>query len=163
MFKSYMVEALFRAKQAQSMDEVPVGAVIVDPRRGKILASSHNMVNAMNDPTAHAEILVIREVCKNLKQSRLDGLDLYTTLEPCAFCAAAISAARINRLYFGAFDKKSGAVFSGVKLYDAKTCHHVPEVYAGICEYESLKLMQEFFKEKRSHKENQFDQLVENI
>lgn len=142
-----MQEALKEAELARSRGEVPIGAVIV--RDGKILARAGNQTLELNDPTAHAEILVIRQACDALQTQRLPECDLYVTLEPCAMCTAAISFARIRRLYFGAEDMKGGAVENGVRFFGDPTCHHVPEVYSGMSAIESTRLLQEFFSAKR--------------
>ena len=139
--------ALEEAEAAASRGEVPVGAVIV--RRGEVIARAGNRTRELNDPTAHAEILAIRQACSALESERLSGLELYVTLEPCAMCAAAISYARIGRLYFAAGDPKGGAVENGVRFFDAPTCHHSPEVYSGIGEREAAELLRKFFSERR--------------
>lgn len=139
--------AIREARLAGERDEVPIGAVIV--RDNLIVASAGNRTREFNDPTAHAELLAIREACGNLEQERLEGCDLYVTLEPCTMCAAAISFARIRRLYFAADDPKGGAVVSGVKFFSSPTCHHVPDIYAGIGESEASSLLKSFFQEKR--------------
>ena len=141
--------ALREAESALSRDEVPVGAVIVDGTTGKIIAKAGNGVERLHDPTAHAEILAIRQACVALGQKRLDGCDIYVTLEPCTMCAGAISHARLRRLYFGAMDLKGGAVENGIKFFERSTCHHVPEIYGGIQEIESYKLLTTFFQNKR--------------
>jgi len=144
----YMAVALEQARQAAARGEVPVGAVVV--RQGEILAAAGNRTREANDPTAHAEILAIREACSRLESERLPDSDLYVTLEPCAMCAAAISFARLRRLYFGAADEKGGGVLNGVRFYAAPTCHHVPEVYPHIGECESAELLKSFFRDRRS-------------
>lgn len=141
---SPMGAAIAAARMAQSIGEVPIGAVIVGPDRA-IIAAASNRNRTDGDPTAHAEILAIREACRRTGQRYLDGHDLYVTLEPCAMCAAAISHARISRLYFGAHDAKSGAVESGPCLYAQATCHHRPEVYGGIHEDACATLLRDFF------------------
>jgi tRNA(adenine34) deaminase len=142
-----MSVALEEARAAASRGEVPVGAVLV--RDGRILASAGNNPRALRDPSAHAEILAIRRACEALGDERLTGCDLYVTLEPCTMCAAAISFARIRRLYFGALDPKGGAVESGVRFFAQPTCHHAPEVYGGIRESEAAALLRDFFRERR--------------
>lgn len=142
-----MEKALDQARLAYVADEVPVGAIIVD--NGKIIASSHNQNRSLKDPTAHAEILVLREAAKNKDSSRLDNCDLYVTLEPCAMCASAIALARIRRIYYAASDQKFGAVENGARIFSSSSCHHKPEIYSGIHEEESKNLMQSFFKDKR--------------
>ncbi|MBV9078693.1 MAG: nucleoside deaminase [Methylobacteriaceae bacterium] len=139
--------AMAEARAAALAGEVPVGAVIV--RDGHVLARAGNAPLAERDPTAHAEIRAIRSACAATGDERLAGADLYVTLEPCTMCAAAISFARIRRLYFGAPDPKGGAVESGVRFYAAPTCHHAPEVYGGIRESEAAALLREFFKDRR--------------
>ena len=142
-----MESALMEAKKAADRGEVPVGAVIV--RQGKVIASSGNATLLGHDPTAHAEIAVIREACRQLESQRLPDCDLYVTLEPCTMCAAAISNARIRRLYFGAEDIKGGGVLNGVRFFEAETCHHAPDVYSGICEQECSALLKGFFAKLR--------------
>ena len=147
--EDYMRRALELAKQAAENDEVPIGAVVVDAQSGKIIAEAGNQSAHNGDATAHAEILAIQRACKKLGQTRLWNMDLYVTLEPCTMCAGAISFARIANLYFGAADEKGGAVVSGVKFYDASTCHHRPNTEGGILAAECSKLLQDFFKQKR--------------
>lgn len=144
----HMQRALRLAGEAAARGEVPVGAVIVSGA-GEVLAEASNRTRELNDPTAHAEMLAIRAACARLGDERLIGCDLYVTLEPCPMCAAAISFARIRRLYFGASDPKGGAVVSGPRLYTLPTCHHAPEVYEGIGEVESSALLKGFFRERR--------------
>lgn len=141
--------ALAEAKAAAGRGEVPVGAVVVAPD-GAVLAADGNRTLELKDPTAHAELLAIRAACARLGTERLTGCDLYVTLEPCAMCAAAISFARIRRLYYGASDEKGGAVDHGPRFFAAPTCHHAPEVYGGIAERRAAALLKEFFAEKRS-------------
>ena len=142
-----MDTALEEARSAAQRGEVPVGAVIV--RDGTEISSAGNRTRELNDPTAHAEILAIRQACSALGVERLTDADLYVTLEPCAMCAAAISFARIRRLYFGAADEKGGAVLSGGRFFSSPTCHHAPEVYSGISETEAAALLVDFFRQKR--------------
>lgn len=142
-----MAIAFAEALSARAAGEVPVGAVIV--REGRIVARAGNRTRRDNDPTAHAEIVAIREACRSLGRERLTGHDLYVTLEPCAMCAAAISFARIRRLYFGAPDPKGGAVEHGPRLFSQPTCHHAPEVYGGIRADEAGDLLRAFFTERR--------------
>lgn len=142
-----MQMALSEAHQAAAAGEVPVGAVIV--RDGRVLASAGNRTLADNDPTAHAEILAIRQAGGVLGSQRLSDCDLYVTLEPCAMCAAAISFARIRRLYYAAADPKGGAVEHGPLFFSQTTCHHAPEVYAGLMEHEAADLLRRFFTERR--------------
>ncbi|MFD2235309.1 nucleoside deaminase [Phaeospirillum tilakii] len=143
----FMQIALAEAEAAAARGEVPVGAVLV--RDGRPLAAAGNEVEARADPTAHAEILVLRAACAALGSPRLDGCDLYVTLEPCPMCAAAIALARIRRLYFGAYDPKGGGVEHGARVFDRPTCHHRPEVYGGIAETASAALLRAFFKTLR--------------
>jgi tRNA(adenine34) deaminase len=147
MKNNFMQEALKQARIAFEKDEVPVGAVIVE--NGKIITTSHNQNLILKDPTAHAEILVMREAAKIKDSARLDGCDLYVTLEPCAMCASAIALARIRRIYYAASDIKFGAVENGARIFSSKSCHHKPEIYSGISEEESKELMQSFFRNKR--------------
>lgn len=139
--------ALEEAKAAGERGEVPIGAVLV--RDGGIIARAGNRTRADSDPTAHAEIVVIREAARLLGSERLTGCDLYVTLEPCAMCAAAISFARIRRLYYGAADPKGGAVESGPRFFSQPTCHHAPDVYGAIGEREAAALLRSFFQERR--------------
>lgn len=139
--------ALAEARLAAARGEVPVGAVVV--RDGVVLARAGNRTLADKDPTAHAEIVAIRAACVALGSERLPGCDLYVTLEPCPMCAAAISFARIRRLYFGAADAKGGAVENGVRLYADPTCHHRPDVYGGIGEAAAAALLRDFFRDRR--------------
>ena len=143
----FMGIALAEAKAAAAAGEVPVGCVIA--RDGELLAKAGNRTLRDRDPTAHAEILALREAAKKIGSERLTGCDLYVTLEPCTMCAAAISFARIRRLYFGAGDPKGGAVESGVRFFSASTCHHRPEIYGGIGEAEASSLLKEFFAAMR--------------
>ena len=139
--------ALDEARAAAARGEVPIGAVVA--KGNQVIASDGNRTRGFNDPTAHAEILAIREASRKLSSERLTDLDLYVTLEPCAMCAAAISFARIRRLYFGAADEKGGAVVNGVRFFSSPTCHHVPETYSGIAESSSAALLKEFFQARR--------------
>ncbi len=141
--------ALEEARAAAVRREVPVGAVLVAPDR-RPFASDGNRTLELNDPTAHAEILVIRHACKATGSQRLPGFDLYVTLEPCAMCAAAISFARIRRLYFAAPDPKSGGVEHGAAFFSRETCHHAPEVYGGIAEQKASELLKQFFAARRA-------------
>lgn len=144
---AFMSAALDEARKAASRGEVPIGAVIV--RDGVILAADGNRTLELHDPTAHAETLAIRAACAALGSQRLKDCDLYVTLEPCPMCAAAISFARIRRLYYGAADPKGGAVESGVRLYSQPTCHHAPDVYEGIAGTTSAEMLRDFFRERR--------------
>ena len=139
--------ALDEARKAQSAGEVPIGCVIV--RDGMVIAAAGNRTLADKDPTAHAELLALRAAAAAFGSERLTDCDLYVTLEPCAMCAAAMSFARIRRLYFGAADPKGGAVEHGVRFFAAPTCHHRPEVYSGIDENESAALLKDFFQARR--------------
>lgn len=143
-----MLIALDEARRAADRGEVPVGAVIVSPD-GTIMARAGNRTRELADPTAHAEMLVIREACRAIGSERLIGFSLYVTLEPCPMCAAAISFARIRRLYYGASDPKGGGVESGPRIFAQPTCHHVPEIYPGIGEIESAQLLRDFFASRR--------------
>src|SRR5487761_2766318 len=140
---SFMQMALEEARAAQTRGEVPVGCVIV--RVGEVIARAGNRTIADKDPTAHAELLALRQAAAVLGSERLADCDLYVTLEPCTMCAAAMSFARVRRLYFGAADPKGGAVEHGVRFFAAATCHHRPEVYGGINESECAALLKEFF------------------
>ncbi len=146
-FSPHMRLALDLAAQAARAGEVPVGAVVV--REGVVIASAANAMKAGNDPTAHAEIQAIRAAALALGNQRLDGCDLWVTLEPCAMCAGAISHARINRLYYAASDPKGGGVDQGARVFSHATCHHAPEVYAGIGEAEAAVMLREFFAARR--------------
>lgn len=139
--------ALAEAKAAAEAGEVPVGCVI--SREGELIAKAGNRTLRDRDPTAHAEILTLREAAAKLGSERLIGCDLYVTLEPCTMCAAAISFARVRRIYFGASDPKGGAVESGVRFFSSPTCHHKPEVYGGIGEADAATILREFFAAKR--------------
>ncbi len=143
-----MGAALDEARKAGARGEVPVGAVLVDAR-GNVVARAGNRTRELSDPTAHAEVLVIREACAKLGSERLLGCDLYVTLEPCAMCAAAISAARISRLYYGAEDAKSGGVAHGARVFTHKQSHHMPEVYSGISSDACAALLTDFFASRR--------------
>ena len=149
--EEYMQKALLLAQKAAESDEVPVGALIVNPQTGEIVAEAYNQSAYSGDATAHAEILAIQRACQKLNTSRLWNMDLYVTLEPCTMCAAAISFARINHLYFGAIDDKGGAVVSGVKFYDSPTCHHRPQYTGGICAKACGRLLKDFFTAKRQN------------
>ena len=151
--EEYMQLALEQAKLAFDADEIPIGCLIVDTKSEQIIAAAHNLSQHGGDATDHAEILCIREACKQLGQNRLWNLDMYVTLEPCTMCAAAISFARINHLYFGAYDEKGGAVSNGVCFYDQPTCHHKPQVDGGILEQDCAKILKDFFQNKRKQKE----------
>lgn len=148
-FTSHMQAALAEARAAGGRGETPVGAVIIDPGTRETVASAGNRTRETNDPTAHAEIVAIRAACRTLGAERLSGLDLFVTLEPCAMCAAAISFARIGRLYYGALDPKGGAVDSGARFFGQPTCHHAPEIYGAIAEEEAARLLRDFFAARR--------------
>lgn len=147
-FRSHMQAALEQARAAASRGEVPVGAVIVGPD-GNVVVVAGNRTRELNDPTAHAEILAIRAACASLGSERLIGHDLYVTLEPCAMCAAAIAAARIARLYYGADDPKSGGVAHGARVFSHAQAHHRPEIYDGIAARDSEALLSGFFRLRR--------------
>jgi tRNA(Arg) A34 adenosine deaminase TadA len=140
--------AFAAARAARDAGEVPVGAVVA-AENGRLLATAGNRTLADRDPTAHAEMLAIRAACAALGSERLVGCDLYVTLEPCAMCAAAISFARVRRLYFAAPDAKGGAVEHGPRFFASRACHHAPEVYGGIRESEAAELLRDFFRERR--------------
>jgi tRNA(adenine34) deaminase len=143
-----MRAALAEAEAAAARGEVPVGAVVVS-RDGAVLSRAGNRTRELNDPTAHAEMLAIREACAAQGSERLDAADIYVTLEPCPMCAAAISFARIRRLYFGASDPKGGGVEHGPRIFSQTTCHHAPEVYGGLGEVPSADLLRRFFASRR--------------
>lgn len=143
----FMELALAEARSAGARGEVPIGAVLV--LGDAVIARAGNRTRELNDVTAHAEIAAIRMACETLGQERLTGADLYVTLEPCTMCAAAISFARIRRLYYGAEDPKGGGVDNGVRFYRQPTCHHAPEVYSGIAERDAADILREFFQLKR--------------
>ena len=143
-----MARALAEAQAAEARGEVPIGAVITGPD-GVILAAAGNLTRTTNDPTAHAEVLAIREACAKIGSERLLDCDLYVTLEPCPMCAGAISFARIRRLYYGAADPKGGGVEHGARVFNQPTCNHAPEVYAGIDEERAVALLKAFFEAKR--------------
>jgi tRNA(adenine34) deaminase len=147
MSRSMMDVALAEAHAAAERGEVPVGAVAV--KDGLVIARDGNRSLEHHDPTAHAEMLVIRAAARALATDRLVGVDVYVTLEPCAMCAAAISFARIRRLYFGAGDPKGGAVENGVRFFSSPTCHHRPEVYSGLAEQEAGAILRDFFRKRR--------------
>ena len=146
-FTSHMEAALAEARAAGARGEVPVGAVVVAPG-GRVVAAAGNRTRELADPTAHAEILALRAACAAAGSERLPGHDLYVTLEPCPMCAAAISFARIARLYYGAADPKSGGVAHGARVFAHPQCHHVPEVYDGIAAEASAALLTRFFRDR---------------
>ena len=141
--------AIQAAREAAQRGEVPVGAVVVDPGQGKVLAVAGNRVEEMNDPSAHAELLAIRAACQVIGEPRLPGCDLYVTLEPCPMCATGISFARIRRLYFGAYDPKGGGVDHGPCIFEQPTCHHAPDVVGGLSEGLCGQLLKDFFQARR--------------
>ncbi len=146
--EDYMALALAEARTAAARDEVPIGAVLVHAATGKIAAKNGNRTIEQNDPSAHAEMLVIREVCARENAQRIPDYDLYVTLEPCAMCAAAISFARIRRVIFGALDPKGGGILHGGKFYDQPTCHHRPEV-VHLDTPECGQILKDYFRGKR--------------
>lgn len=141
--------ALSLARKATAMGEIPVGAVVVDGRTSDILAACHNLTESSHDPTAHAEILAIREAAQKHGDARLTGCDLYVTLEPCTMCAGAIAHARLRRVYYGAADPKGGGIAHGARFFSQPTCHHRPEIYGGLSESESAELLRDFFQSRR--------------
>lgn len=143
----HMDTALNAARQAAERGEVPVGAVVV--LDGEVLAVASNRTRELNDVTAHAEILAIRAAASLIGDERLTGADLYVTLEPCTMCAAAISFARLRRVYFGAEDEKGGGVVNGVRFFNQPTCHHAPEIYPGLAADDATRLLKGFFAERR--------------
>jgi tRNA(adenine34) deaminase len=145
--ESHMLAAFAEAEAAGARGEVPIGAVLVGA--DGVLARAGNRTRELNDPTAHAEMLAIRAACAAMRSERLPGADLYVTLEPCPMCAAAISFARIRRLYFGAGDPKGGGVEHGARIFSQPSCHHAPEVYGGIEETRSAALLRAFFASRR--------------
>ncbi|UWR43855.1 nucleoside deaminase [Phaeobacter inhibens] len=148
-FRSHMDVALAEARAAAARGEVPVGAALISPE-GQVVARAGNRTRERSDPTAHAEVLVIREACAVAGSERLNGHDLYVTLEPCAMCAAAIAAARIRRVYYGASDPKSGGVAHGACVFSHPQAHHAPEVYEGISAEPAEILLKAFFAARRS-------------
>ncbi|WP_425403423.1 nucleoside deaminase [Hwanghaeella sp.] len=144
-----MIRALEQARQAARRGESPIGAVLVDRTSGDVLAEDGNRVEELKDPTAHAEMLVIRQAAERQNSPRLTGCDLYVTLEPCPMCAGAISHARIGKLVFGAYDPKGGGVDHGARVFDRPTCHHKPDVIGGVSEEDCAALLRSFFQEKR--------------
>jgi tRNA(adenine34) deaminase len=146
---SPMAQAIKQAILAKENGEIPVGAVLVDVSTGNIVASAGNQTISNNDPTAHAEINVIRARCQELSTQRIPDHDLYVTLEPCPMCASAISNARIRKVIFGAYDPKSGGVEHGPKIYTHDTCHHSPEIIGGVMEETCAKLLKYFFEDRR--------------
>ena len=147
-FTTHMDRALAQARAAAGRGESPIGAVLVGPD-GAMLAEDGNRVRELSDPSAHAEMLVLRAAGRILGSERLTGCDLYVTLEPCPMCAGAISLARIRRLYYAAPDPKGGGVDHGARVFSHPTCHHRPEVYGGISEGEAAALLRQFFRDRR--------------
>lgn len=147
-FVSHMALALDQARAAALRGEVPVGAVVVDPA-GRVVAAAGNRTRELSDPTAHAEVLAIRTACRAAGSERLPGHDLWVTLEPCPMCAAAISVARIGRLYYGASDPRMGGVDHGARVFDHPQCHHRPDVYGGIAADDARAILQGFFQARR--------------
>ncbi len=145
----YMQRAFELAQKAADEDEVPIGAVIVNPQNGEIIAEAYNLSTHRAATTAHAEMLAIEKACSKTGSNRLRGMDMYVTLEPCTMCAAAISFARIENLFIGAIDEKGGAVVSGVKFYETPTCHHRPKVHLELANDDCSRLLKDFFKKKR--------------
>lgn len=144
-----MQRALEEAKAAAEREEVPIGAVLVHSETGEIAAASGNRTIALKDPSAHAEMLVIRAVCEKEGAQRIPDYDLFVTLEPCAMCAAAISFARIHRVVFGASDEKGGGVLHGGRFFEQPTCHHKPEIAYGLLDKECGEILKTFFKARR--------------
>ena len=147
---NFMIQALAEARAADARGEVPVGAVLVEAPTGAVLARAGNRVEELSDPTAHAEVLVIREVAATRCDARLPQCDLYVTLEPCALCATAIAFARLRKVVFGAYDPKGGGVEHGPRIFSQPTTHHVPEVIGGVMEMECAAILKAFFAERRS-------------
>ena len=143
----FMALALAEARAAAARGEVPVGAVVASG--STVVSVAGNRTRELADPSAHAEMLAIREACRSLVVERLTDCDLYVTLEPCTMCAGAISFARLRRLYFGAADEKGGGVVNGVRFFASPTCHHAPETYAGMSEVESAEILRDFFRQRR--------------
>ena len=147
-----MRQAIVQAQAASARGEVPVGAVLVDPQSGKVIASAGNGPIEMSDPTAHAEIICLRKAAKQLQNYRLNALTLYVTLEPCTMCAGAISMARIGRIVYAASDPKGGAVDSGVRFFEQASCHHAPAVTGGVLAEPASALLKSFFRARRNAK-----------
>lgn len=145
----FMALALSEAQSAADRGEVPVGAVLVNPADSSVVAAAGNQIEADHDPTAHAEVLAIRQAAAAHGSARLAGFDLYVTLEPCPMCATAISFARLRRVYFGAYDPKGGGVEHGAKIFSQPTCHHRPEVVGGVREQDAADLLKSFFAARR--------------
>ena len=145
----FMQEAINQAQIALKNNEVPIGGILVDNVTNNIITKNHNQINANNNAIFHCELCIINDACKKLNSKYLNSTTLFITLEPCTMCAAAISMARIRRLYYGASDLKSGGIENGVKFFSHPSCHHRPEVYGGIDELRAQKLLKTFFKSKR--------------
>lgn len=148
--QEYMKIALKEAQKAAQKDEVPVGAIVVDAKTGEIVAKAHNLSEHGKDAMAHAEIEAMKKACKKLKTNRLREMNLYVTLEPCTMCAAAISIMRIAKVFVGTLDAKGGAIVSGVRFFEASTCHHRPDVEDGILAEECSEILKQFFRQKRA-------------
>ncbi len=148
-FRTHMDKAMAQARAAGARGEVPVGAVIIDPTTGQLVAEAGNRTRERHDPTAHAEMLAIRAACAARATDRLTGLDLYVTLEPCPMCAAALAAARIARIYYAAPDPKSGGIEQGPCIFNHPQAHHTPEVYGGLHEAEAAEILRSFFATRR--------------
>ena len=146
--KHFMQQAIKEAEQAAARGEVPVGAVLTDAE-GRVLAADGNRVEEKSDPLAHAEMLVIKTALQTRGEKYLEDCDLYVTLEPCPLCASAISLTRLRRVYFGAYDPKSGGTEHGPRIFEHETCHHKPEIYGGIDERQCAALLTDFFRQKR--------------
>ena len=147
--KNLMQAAMAQAESAFDRGEVPVGCIIVDGANGEIISEASNRTEELDDPTAHAEMLAIQAATAKVGSARLSDCDLYVTLEPCPMCATAISFARIRRVYFGAYDPKSGGVDHGARIFEQSSCHHKPEVYGGIDETACGEILKKFFKVRR--------------
>lgn len=147
--EKFMLEAIKEAKKASEIDEVPIGAVIV--KDGKIISRAHNLRERNQDPTGHAEVLAIRKACKKLHDWRLDGLEIYVTIEPCSMCAGTILQARLKRVVYGAKDPKGGALESSLRLFDAENINHHSEIVGGVLRDECSLIMSEYFKRKRKN------------
>ena len=147
-FASHMERALREARAAAERGEVPVGAVVVSPT-GRVVSASGNRTRELRDPTAHAEVLALREACRLHESDRLPGHALWVTLEPCAMCAAAIAAARIAKLFYGASDPKSGGVEHGARVFTHAQSHHIPEIVAGVASGDCALILQDFFRDRR--------------
>lgn len=147
--RGYMEAAIEQAELAGGREEVPIGAVLVNPENGEIIARAGNRTRELNDPTAHAEILCIRDACTQKNAQRIPGFHLYVTLEPCTMCSAAISFARISHVIYGAQDEKGGAIDSGVCFYETRTCHHKPQVTGGLMADQCGRILKDFFQKRR--------------